>query len=160
MLHHTNYHTMCLELIGKMINHDDTIPEDDLANYVEKTDKAWEARNKKLKAARIPPPLPIHGLTPIKEEQKKENKDVKKAGFRNKIKAFVSKTGGLETKPQNRPIPKKRVSDESLIFNGKYVKGDYECPPQYTQNVETSLVEINSDSSYEPEKVSFHDKGI
>lgn len=158
MLHHKNYHSVCVKLIGKMINHDDTIPEDDLASYVKITDMVWEARNKRLKAARKPPPLPLHGTTFI-EEENRENKDMKKTGFINKIKSFVAKTDGSEAEPRNRPISKKQISDENLIFGIKYVKGSYECPPQYIRNAETLVVEINSNFDYEPEKASFHDKG-
>ncbi|KAI8056412.1 hypothetical protein BDF21DRAFT_162517 [Thamnidium elegans] len=148
---------MCISLIGKMINHDDAIPEDDLASYVKITDMAWEARNKRLKEARKPPPLPLHGPTSI-EEENKANKETKKIGFRNKIKSFIGKTDGSEAKPRNRPIPKSRVSDEPFMSGPRYIKGSYECPPQYTLNEETSVVEINNDSNYEPEKASFHDK--
>ncbi|KAI9253051.1 hypothetical protein EDC94DRAFT_268230 [Helicostylum pulchrum] len=158
MLHHRNYHTTCVKLIGKMINHDDTIPEDDLASYVKITDMAWEDRNKRLKAARKPPPLPSHGITSI-EEENKENKEIKKTGFINKIKSLVSKTDGSGAEPRNRPIPKKQISNESFISGIKYIKGSYKCPPQYTHNLETSVVEINKNSGYEAEKASFHDKG-
>lgn len=45
MLHPYYYHDFTLKSIGKFLNHDDTIPEADLQEYVELTNDAWEFRN-------------------------------------------------------------------------------------------------------------------
>lgn len=74
----------------KIINHDDTIPEKQLENYVEDTDKAWKKRNDRRKEAeeelRNWKPLQP---TKLELEPELAAEEVKPTGIKSKIRSIL-----------------------------------------------------------------------
>lgn len=182
MLHHENYRNFCQKHFSRLINHDDTIPEEKLKEYVEKTDLAWKERSKRhelVTPSKIPeysklPTLSI--VNPVIVEEK--------PGIKTKFKHLLSlkkkKTIGPSTsfaimgaRPVKATIIEK-VNDN--MFGVDYQPGSYTSSHPYksrlsglpSPNVQEGEKEgsqkdencdkENEELSYEKEKISFHDR--
>ncbi|GAA5815491.1 hypothetical protein MFLAVUS_009003 [Mucor flavus] len=162
MLHYGNYNTFCSGFIGKIINHDDTIPEKELENYVKKTDMAWQARNEKREMAsstHISPVAPV--VKPVVTEEKRES------SFKIKLKLILSasksKTDISPENIHNQSTRKNKYVDEKSLFGDKYTVGTYRTTPPYKRTASVSNGSEKNDADiniadYDTEKISFHDK--
>lgn len=153
MLHANSYRSFCSRFIGRLINHDDNIPEKSLERYVKTTGLAWNAHNEKRKAAFT---APISETTSGPEI---------KIGFKSKYLSVLFSIG-KNSKSSNRTSKNGFVSEKKL-FKGKYEPGTYKSSPTYTPNLSNSPSkeektftdeEGNVNSDYDEVKISFHDK--
>lgn len=162
MLHHENYSAFCSGFIGKIINHDDTIPEKELENYVKKTDMAWQARNEKRVMASstyISPVAPV--AKPVVTEEKRES------SLKIKLKLILSTSRSKsDISPENihnLSTHKNKYVDEKSLFGDKYTVGTYRTTPPYKRSASVSNGSEKNDANiniadYDTEKISFHDK--
>lgn len=184
MLHHENYREFCHKHFHKLINHDDTIPEAKLKEYVEKTDLAWKERSVSLAASTVPslsnPTDPIESPVPHINKQVAIIKE--KSSIKKKIKNLLSlKKDTIITQPATfvvvdiRSVVKKYV-DEKSVFGLDYKQGSYTQSRPYRprlsglsrdnsrDTIKEEPQEVKSSAygeeelSYEKEKISFHDR--
>jgi hypothetical protein len=126
MLHPYHYRAFTSKCVGKFLNHDDTIPEAELEQYVELTNDAWQFRNnphgfrhslKKtvntilLKNMNKGPVVYIDGRIPNREETLFQ-------GYYN--------TGGYEPTPTDNVIPSESMNNtkKSDIVGDHYDKNN------------------------------------
>lgn len=170
MLHHKKYLLFCFEYIGKLINHDDNIPETELEAFVVKTDQAWKARNKNRRVAveEVRSRSSTSDIIiPDFDEQSSysmSEKPIKKAGFTDRVKTIFSsskkssdKVEPLPTKSQTLPVksqpPKKLTTKneassdgylpEHKLFKDKFFEGNYKSVPDNI--LDTDKSEIKKD---------------
>ncbi|KAI8056414.1 hypothetical protein BDF21DRAFT_162713 [Thamnidium elegans] len=185
MLHASNYRRFCNQFFSRLINHDDTIPEDNLKSHVEKTDLAWKQRDTRRMISQLPalPPSPTPSI--IESSEKKKGKSIKK-----KIGALLSfKKKGY---PSPSPLPvisnpsvdvapvgvtaKDIYCDEKLLFGKSFVAGTYKEVPSHqpisedpSENLKEETDELSEnqvnqqqddyeDLIYDKDNISFHDK--
>ncbi|GAA5796751.1 hypothetical protein HPULCUR_002126 [Helicostylum pulchrum] len=162
MLHHGNYSMFCSGFIGNIINHDDTIPEKELKNYVKKTDMAWHARNEKRKMANSTYVTPV---TPVAKPVVTEEK--RKSSIKKKLKLILStsrsKTDISPENIHNKSTRKNKYVDEKSLFGDRYTVGTYRTTPSYKRSATVSTGSEKNDADiniadYDTEKISFHDK--
>ncbi|KAG2236543.1 hypothetical protein INT48_000843 [Thamnidium elegans] len=155
MLHHGNYSMFCSRFTGKIINHDDTIPEKELESYVKKTDMAWHDRNERRKMAHSTDVAPVS--KPV----------MQKSGIKNKLKLILStsrsKTDISPENIRNQLAHKNKYIDEKALFGDRYTVGTYRTTPPYKRSATVSTGSEKSDvniniADYDTEKISFHDK--
>lgn len=152
MLHHKSYKNFCISRIGRMINHDDTIPEAELNEYVQKTNIAWRSRNE----SRLPSDSIASTSNPAgKEERKKYN-------LKGKFQSLLT---------NKKSHTKSGYLTEMEIFKGAFSTGRYTSSPSYQPQFEAKVdikASVTNDNvitkkvgeviQYDTEKVSFHDK--
>lgn len=168
MLHHQNYREFCFKYFYRLINHDDTIPEEKLKEYVEKTDLAWKQRNTRRLISTLPtlPKSPIPSI--LEPETVKKKPSIKK-----KVKSFLSLRKNMSIPVQPPPLPFVHIGtrrqlpiaatkdifiDEKTLFGLSYVQGTYRKSPQYKPNrTESSVIQKNIDDEQDEDKVKKED---
>ncbi|CAO3615681.1 unnamed protein product [Mucor hiemalis] len=167
MLHHKKYRLFCFEYIGKLINHDENIPETELEAFVVKTDQAWKKRNRNRRVAveEVRNRLSASDMKVPDFDEKSSyfmsEKPIKKAGFTDRVKTIFSsskksndKVEPLPTKSQTLPVksqpPKKLTikneasSDgylpEHKLFKDKFFEGNYKSVPDNILDVDKSEI--------------------
>jgi hypothetical protein len=133
MLHPYHYHEFTLSSIGKFLNHDDTIPEAELQEYVELTNDAWEFRNN--------PRSFRHSL----------KKTMNMILLKNSSKDSMVYIDG---RISNR---------EEILFQDNYNSGGFEPTPTgdlipNATTTNTKKTDILMRDSYDKKNTSFHDK--
>lgn len=143
MLHPFAYRQFCLHYVNRVINHDDTIPETKLENYVEDTDKAWKKRNDKRKEAeeelrnwKPPQPVKQESIIPVAAI-------AKPTGLKSKIKSILSRKNKVKNvrstpipasysyynsifnDPLVPPIPKNGYLDKKYLLIGNFREGKF-----------------------------------
>jgi hypothetical protein len=121
--------------MGKIVNHDDTIPEAQLKKHVERTGQAWEELVRTRNEAYV--------------ESQKLNEKLKRV--------FVPRSN------RNVYIDGRLCNNEEKAFQGSYNSGSYESSPEYDpthhhKKNKNKVIEPNSEDEYDDEKTSFHDK--
>ncbi|KAL9555734.1 hypothetical protein MBANPS3_002231 [Mucor bainieri] len=132
MLFPTNYRKFTVKFAGKFLNHDDTIPESRLDQYIKDTDAAWKLRieNKEqgnattAKNTSEPVPMP-----------KRAN------SITVKLKTLFKKS-----------------ESTNEAFKGHYNAGTYQSSPAYKPNHDDTQSIRNDTDVYDVENTSFHDK--
>jgi hypothetical protein len=182
MLSHVHYRKFTRNFVGKLVNHDDTIPEAKLDMYVKDTDLAWKKRNEKRREAMAPAPSSILS-SPSQTEKPKTTEflrpviitDKKFSGIKGRLlKSFFSssssKSSNTTQKASAAPSnligtsPKNGYQNATNIFQGFYVEGSYKSSPPYKVAFESSneedekIVRTVGETGYDKEKVSFHDR--
>lgn len=91
MLHHIKYRNFTQYIAEKMVNHDDTIPEKELDNFVNDTDLAWQECNQKAKEdmKSLPPPPPYEGTEGDEQQSNKKSSTDEKRKSGSKIKSIL-----------------------------------------------------------------------
>lgn len=142
MLHHKSYRTFCVVRLGRLINHDDTIPEEEINQYVQKTNIAWRKRNAKQAEESL-----------NKEEKKKSN-------LKGKLQSILG----------NKRFGKSYRSEVDL-FKGAFSTGRYTSSPPYQPQLDTKVegselskddkivsTKVDEGIQYDTGRISFHDK--
>lgn len=161
MLHHLHYREFTLNHVGKLVNHDDTIPEAKLEKFVSDTDKAWKKRSKKnRKAVKQQPPPPQYHLN-----EKSHKSDDESSGTKTSFLKSLFSFSSTKSNSSAFDISEIGYTSEAKLFrNGKFIVGSYESTPPYKavfklpgekkRYGERFVDEIG----YDKEKISFHDK--
>jgi hypothetical protein len=183
MLSHAYYRSFTMNYVGRMVNHDDTIPEAKLDRYVRDTDLAWKKRNAKRREAMAPPLPPQYAS---KEELHKPEVltlpiggKTKSAGKGKFLKSLFSSSSTTDTTgkspatsrfdviyktPSLSPsvAPANGYQTETKLFNGKYIQGSYTSSPPYKAIFESPKEEdsnrVVDEIGYDQDQISFHDK--
>lgn len=150
MLHHKSYRTFSVVRIGRLINHDDTIPEAELNEYVQETNVAWRKRNESRLSSNLA------------EESSNNNEEKRKSNLKGKLQSILGnkkfgKSNGYRT--------------EVDMFKGAFSTGRYTSSPpyqpqldkkvegsEYSKTDNTVSTKIGELTQYDTEKISFHDR--
>jgi hypothetical protein len=190
MLHHNKYRNFCISFVGRIINHDDTIPEEDLATSIVKTDLAWKANNRSIQNAKKKMPdddtltlvEQITTVTNEKEQGEDLKKNDKKEDMKSKIKRLFSlkknkkkeeykvqshalhSFATSDTLVQNQRLQNEHTTmpEHNSVLEKKYSEGNYKTIP--INILDTDYPEIKTkeeqDPFYNKKNISYHDKSI
>ncbi|KAK4510351.1 uncharacterized protein ATC70_004781 [Mucor velutinosus] len=140
MLFPSSYRKFTVKFVGKFLNHDDTISESKLDQYIKDTDSAWRFRLKNkeqgtkstAKDASEPVPMP-----------KRTN------SITVKLKTLFKK---------NESTNEQSLLSDEKAFKGRYIAGTYQSSPAY-KPINDDAQSITEDIDvYDVENTSFHDK--
>lgn len=158
----------------RIINHDDTISEDRLEEYVKETDLAWKNRNEKRieaeieRKAYVPPPLPLDDEPEVTfASVVATESSEKKSGFRGRIKSLLSKKTKKKSIPKPLfasyvppvspavpPLPSNGYrSLEYMFASYNYNNGDYENSPEEESD-------DNASAAFKSSKASIQEKAV
>ncbi|CAO3643631.1 unnamed protein product [Mucor fragilis] len=140
MLFPNSYRKFTVKFVGKFLNHDDTIPESRLDQYIKDTDKAWkfrlESRAQGSEAAAKNTSEPV-------SMPKRTN------SITVKLKTLFKK--GEPATDQSSPSDLK-------AFKGRYNAGTYQPSPAYKPTNDDAQSIKEDVDVYNVENTSFHDK--
>ncbi|KAF1803770.1 hypothetical protein FB192DRAFT_1369666 [Mucor lusitanicus] len=141
MLFPNNYRKFTAKFVGKFLNHDDTIPETRLNQYIKDTDSAWKFR---LDSRSLGDQAAAKNASDSLSLPKRTN------SITAKLKTLLKKSESA--------IEPSLPSDMKEAFKGRYNPGTYQSPPAYkpTQDDTQSIKE--GIDVYDVENISFHDK--
>ncbi|KAG1110479.1 hypothetical protein G6F42_015321 [Rhizopus arrhizus] len=140
MLFPDSYRKFTSKFLGKFLNHDDTIPESRLDQYIKDTDYAWKSRlenrgqgaENTTKNTSEPVPMP-----------KRTNRVTIK--LKNLFKKADSDTA-------------QSLSSDMKTFKGRYNAGTYQPSPAYKPTDNDNQSVKQDTDVYDVENTSFHDK--
>lgn len=185
MLHHTHYRGFTTNFVGKMVNHDDTIPEAQLEKFVKDTNSAWKKRSQRQREAITPPAPPVYvkeeppaakpevPITPIEAKRKSSSKFRMFKSFfsssnKNSSSNIQQKASVLSTSRALIPslLPKSGYQTERALFKYQYSEGSYKSTPPYNAVFEETRSDEENEGAasdldevgYDKENISFHDK--
>ncbi len=165
MLYHEYYVKFCRSSLTFVVNHDDTIPEKQLKKYVDQTDVAWKARNKR----RVEAEKEVAEKKIVSKEKENAAKKERESLLSTKIDSSTSNVKAFTVKPgfksriksllsRNKPDKKNKakpwpvvissipISCESIVptngyrpikelLNGEYKNGRYGLEEDYESYV-------------------------
>ncbi|KAI8645698.1 hypothetical protein BD408DRAFT_55239 [Parasitella parasitica] len=132
MLFPENYREFTIGYLSKFLNHDDTIPETQLQDYVQQTENAWKHR--------IEPKQ-----EPVRDVENTASAKTDK-GFRNKLRSIFIKEKEVKV-----------IVDPERLFQGAYHVGTFQASPAYDETGDSKTVDKDIDK-YDVNNASFHDR--
>lgn len=140
MLFPNSYRKFTVKFVGKFLNHDDTIPESRLDQYIKDTDKAWkfrlESRAQGNEAA-------------AKDTSESVSMPKRTNSITVKLKTLFKK---------GEPAAEQSSTFDLKAFKGRYNAGTYQPSPAYKPTNDDAQSIKEDVDVYDVENTSFHDK--